>query len=248
MVTGSHAVDALERPVGTGEGIETGPTVGPSGLHSVRLEIDRRAAPPRIPEHHFLQLPATAGGFSRNGEPGGAGFDGAGSCLPLELVPAKLDGPPAAFDLAHLFSGGAQVVVPDGQAIELLPDFAELWLLAAAIDRDRDTEIAVGDATIPLHFPAWRDVFVRESRHCGWPRRRIAPERFRRVPVALSTGHLHDRRGRDLAVERGSLFAIRVPIRSAPGLVLPRCRELRLVAATLLRSPARPVSEGGPLF
>jgi len=95
--------------------------------------------------------------------------------------------------------------------------------------------------------PDWRAPLLRESRWRGAPfLRRLAPGRFLRRPSAWSCGHLHDRAGRDLAVERAVLFALRLPARGAGRLRLPDLPSVRVLAATVAMSTARRLREAEP--
>jgi alpha-mannosidase len=241
------ATDGLERALaGAAQPPPAAATLPPSGLRSLRLRP--RAAPAQRPADAFLHLPLpwSTRGFSRNGERLERGFDGHGNGFPLELVPDWIDDGPVPFDLGHLATP-TQLALPGGEELELRDAYDELWLLAASVDADCRLRFRVGSATVDIEVPAWRQPFLRESR----ARRRpfghaLDPGRFRRAPVAISTGHLHDRAGGDLPVERGSLFAVRVPLHGERRVTFPRSRAVRMVAATLSRAPARGVTEAWP--
>jgi alpha-mannosidase len=217
----------------------------PSGLRTLELRL-----PPPAPEPDDFRpvaLPWSLRGFGRQGEATrDGGFDRHGVRFPLELAPTRLDDSPVPFDLAHV-GHGADTAVADGRWLELEPGAAELWFLAAAVGGDRGVELSVNGKAVALSFPDWRAPFLVESR---WRRSLgfgdVAPGAFRRAAVVWSSGHLHDRRGADLPVERASLFALCVPLDGAARLALPRDERLRLVAATLARRPARVATEAFP--
>jgi alpha-mannosidase len=197
-----------------------------------------------------LALPWSVRGTSRNGErPGGGGFDGRGRFLPRELLPARLVDTVVPFDLAHVGGAAGDVAVARGQLLELPPDAAEVWLLAAAVGGERSVAFTLDDSRFELLVPDWRAPLLRESR---WRRslggRRLEPGLFLRRPTAWSCGHLHDRAGEDLAVERAILFALRVPVAGARVLRLPEDAALRLLAATVAARPARPLASAEPPF
>jgi len=198
-----------------------------------------------------LALPWEVRGVSGNGErPGGDGFDGRGHFLPRELLPRQIDDTAVPFDLGHLAEAGhANVAVAGGQLVELPAGTAEAWLLAAAVDGERALELEIDGAPFTVVVPDWRRPLLGESRwRTTLAGRRLEPAELLRRPTAWSCGHLHDRHGADLAVERATLFALRLPVAGARRLRLPVCPALRILAATSSRRPARPLTPADPPF
>ena len=221
----------------------------PWSLRAFALEPVRPASAPAV-ETRALAISGAERGFTRQGERERHGFDGRGASFPLELAPARLEQTLVPFDLAHL-GAASGVRAADGGALELPAGFAELWLLGAAVGGDLDARFEVGARTIAARFPDWRAPLARPDqwRRRWGLRRRLYRGEIRRVPLAWFATHLHDARGRDLAGERGFLFAVRLPLDGADGeLRLPREPRLRLVAATLGRRPARLARETVPVF
>jgi alpha-mannosidase len=218
----------------------------PSGLRSLRCGA--RRAPPGSDFFRGstpLPLPWNARGVTTNLECERTGFDGRGISLPSELLPEVLLETPVPFDLDHCRRPGSHLLAAAGQELELGDDAAELWLLAASVAGDRTLTFLVGDEPRELAVPDWRLPFLDESRwRLSWRGRGLRPGSFRRRPVAWSAGHLHDARGRDLPVERATLFALALPCAGARRIRLPRERALRILAATLAREPARSLQEG----
>jgi hypothetical protein len=95
-----------------------------------------------------------------------------------------------------------------------------------------------------LRVPGGREPLLAEPvRRALWPP--AGPARFRRRPTAWSCEHLHDRRGRDLAMERATLYALRLP--GGRRVRLPADPRLRIVAATVARKPLRPLVAAEPV-
>lgn len=256
------ALDAIERPAAPPLPPEE-PLPPPGGA---RLEVALRpwslrtlaiglAEPPASAtiESHPLPLVGRRRGFSRDGESLDSGFDGHGRSFPLELAPATLEEGPVPFDLSHLAAGGG-VRDADGGTLRLPTGFAELWLLGAAGgDESASVRFTLGARTHDVEFPSWRRPLAAPTRQLFDGRPPLGIERragwARRAPLVWYATHLHDRRGRNLAGERGLLFALRLPLDGAGGeLGLPLDPRLRLVAATLAVDPARTVRESLPLF
>ncbi len=255
--TALFAVDALETEL---DSVEDAPVADSTRVraripgHAVRsLEI--RLAPPATGSPPAaattaLTLPWTVQGFSMNRQRARSSFDGRGALFPNETLPRRIDQGPVPFDLSHLGRPGGDTLVPAGQVLELAADMAELWLLAASVEGDRAVNFEVDGRLQSIVFPDWRRSFLAESR---WSRRfglpHFDPGEFRRCPTAWSSGHLHDRRGRDLPVERGSLFALRLALGGVLRLELPHAPAVRIVAATLSARSARSIEEAMlPLF
>jgi alpha-mannosidase len=231
----ARETDPLGEPAdGSGEPLRP---IAPSGLRTLEL---RSASAPAAPDPGFraLRLPLARDGFGAQGESARAGFDRAGRRFPRELAPRALDDAPVPFDLAHAGAGPADTAVGDGATIELPPGFAQLWLLGASIAGDRTARAGLDGRTVDLFFPDWRAALLVESGPSG--PLRLGPIRrgeFRRRAVVWSAGHLHDRRGRDLPVERASLFALGIDLDGAARFRLPLDSAVRIVAATLARAP-----------
>ncbi len=222
----------------------------PWSLRTLAIELD----PPHCRHavgHRPLELRGTRRGFSRDGEVAAGGFDDAGRSFPLELTPLLLEDGPVPFDLAAVHGGGG-VSDAGGGTIELPAGFAELWWLgASASELPVDARFTLGARTLAAHFPSWRHPLAAPDRLLfgGLSGRRTRRGWSRRAPLAWYATHLHDRRGRNLAAERGMLFAVPLRLDGVGGpLQLPAASSLRLVAATLVREPARPVAETLPLF
>lgn len=249
-------LDATERPIASASPppfADAGRLtieLSPWTLRTLAIDVGP-SPPPKVAGRRPLGVHGTRQGFTRDGEPARAGFDGRGRCFPAELTPLLLQEAPVAFDLAPVHGGGG-VRDGDGGLLEVPSGFAELWWLgAAAGSRALPVRFRLDGRELAATFPSWRTPLAAPDRrllggrlgwrtHAGWARR---------APLAWYATHLHDRRGRNLAGERGMLFAVPIPLDGAGGtLRLPEAPELRLVAATLVREPARPVREMRPLF
>ena len=236
------AVDALERALSPAPaGAER--RLAPSGLASERAAFAPHA-PIAEPVDLDLPLPLDRRGSSRNGEAISGGFDGRGNCFPRELLPERLRDAAVPFLLRTSGPVAADVLAAAGQELALPPGYVELWLLGASIAGDRCALFGCGERALEIQVPDWRRPLLRESRwRRSWRGWRLDAGEFRRLPVAFVSGHLHDRRGRDRVLERGFLYALRLEVAGERSVRLPRDPALRLVAATLVSAPARPLAE-----
>jgi len=236
-------VDAMEEPL-------PGPPatrLPPSGLAARRVLGSRT---PRTGQGSTrpVPLPWNLRGFSRQGEGLRPGFDGRGRSLPLERPNDDLLGTSLPFDLAHLGASTGDVYQPDGNPVELPRSTSELWLLAASVDGERRLKLDIGGQWREAEIPDWRRPLLRESRwRRSWAGRWHLDEgHYRRLPVAFSTLHLHDADGRDLVLERGTLFAIALRVAGASTVVFEPDRSIRIVAAITADESLRPWRSAAP--
>ncbi|MCM2269994.1 MAG: hypothetical protein NDJ75_07820, partial [Thermoanaerobaculia bacterium] len=241
----TRAADGMESPLEDG-GADA--AVLPPGGVATRLgdplprPFSRRKAACRP-----LELPWDRQGATANGERGdGGGFDGRGRFLPLELLPERLAETIVPFELADGRQRRGQHLAAAGQQIALPADAVELWLLAAAVDGERLVEWELDGATRSLRVPDWRTPLLGEAPR-GWRPLAPPPTRFLRRPTAWTCGHLHDRRGRDLAVTRATLYALRLPLAGGKRLRLPMANDVRILAATVASRPLGTLREAQPV-
>lgn len=224
--------------------------VPPHGLATVGLDLSSGPAQP--PQPRFAPLPLTGSlcFSSSRGEPAmNGGFDGAGRSFPREIVPLRIEEATVPFDLGHLADGRTGVVACDGRTLALPAGWAELWLLAASVAGDREVRFGLDGRVFAVTVPDWRAPLFAESRlRPRWLGGGVVEEAIRRVPVAFVSPSLRDRRGRDLVVEPGLLFALCLPVAGARSLALPHDAAVRVVAATLADAPAALAAEGTPLL
>ncbi len=252
-------LDALERRSGVPGRAETAPPPDPAHLElellpgSLRtLALDLGPAPARRPvETASIPLHGRHRGFSRDGERVLRGFDDEGRCFPAEITPLLLEDTPVPFDLGPALAG-AGIAEGDGHTIEIPAGWAELWCLGASVAATSvEALFELDGRALSARFPPWRRPLAAPDRLLlgGRVGRAVRAGWARREPLAWYATHLHERSGRNLAGERGALFAVRLRIDGAGGaLRFPAAPALRLVAATLARSPARLVRETAPLF
>lgn len=222
----------------------------PWSLRTLALDLVTPRPEPTPAATVAVDLGGAGRGFTRTGEREPRGFDGRGWSFPLELAPAAIDSTPVPFDLGHL-GAGREWRAGDAGTLELPDGFAELWLLGAATSRALAVRFDLDGEPLAARFPGWREPLARAAEwRLGWRlRRRLVPGFARRLPLAWFATHLHDRRGGDRAGERAFLFAVRLPLGGRGGpFRLPVAPDLRLVAATLARRPARPLAEAAPPF
>jgi len=239
---GWSACDGLEQLVSIGRASP----LAPGALRSLRAsppsEADHRGAPLSTIRGEPIDLAFDRVAFTRNGIAGADGFDDRGTTFPVELLPALETA--VAFDLSAARAGAPSCFAARGQNLELPFAAAELWLLAASVHGELRIRCRADDRPMELLVPDWRRALLGSTP--GWSARHAgdrADGGFLRRPLALRFGHLHDRRGRDLAVEVGMLFALRLAVDGARSVRLPDAPGLRVVAATATRVPARRIRE-----
>jgi alpha-mannosidase len=204
------------------------------GTIGLRLGADRRA-----PAADFLDLPLPGDVplvTHRRQRRSDGGFDGHGLAFPAEELPQRIDDAPAPFSIPTAGGSRSAALVPRGQTLELPAGWAELWLLAAAVAGDLEAVFGVRGEAVAVRIPDWR----RPER---W-----SPAATPAGPwLAWSAPYLRDRRGGDRVAEPAALWALRFELRGAGGgFRLPDAAGLRIVAATLARTPRRLVEDAAP--
>jgi hypothetical protein len=232
-------------------------TVPPGGLATLGLALAQPANAATLPRAPRFEVLSLSGGLrlscARGERAQNGGFDGRRRSFPSELVPERIEDATVPFDLGHLAGGAPGVLAPGGELLGIPDGYAELWLLAAAVGGELEAAFGLEDggapATVRLRVPGWRAPLFVESRFRSRLRGGgLLGEVVRRVPVAFAVPFLRDWRGRDRVAEPGLLFALCLPLLGARRLRLPAEPRLRLVAATLCDTAARPLAEGAPLL
>jgi alpha-mannosidase len=169
-------------------------------------------------------------------------FDGQGHSIPGELFPSDLMSGEIPFRLARSAPDCAHCVSCRGQELSLpVTDSNVLFLLAtAAGSHDISAAFRTGSRAVNLKvhswerpIGAWRQQRFVLGRAWGEPR----PGWLVRTPVAWIATHRHDRRLRDQPYVYCYLFRYRIPLeKGEPRLILPNAPQVRIFAATLVRS------------
>lgn len=243
-LSATTAADGMESPIG-GSAAATG--VPPAGMVTRLGEPLPRPFSRRKTSCQPLELPWDRQGATANDERGaGGGIDGRGRFLPLELLPERLAETIVPFELADGRQRRGDHIAAAGQQIALPADAVELWLLAAAVDGECTVEWELDGAPRSLRVPDWRAPLLGDVAK-SWPGLARRATRFLRRPTAWSCGHLHDRRGRDLAVTRATFYALRLPLAGARRLRLPAAEDVRILAATVASRPLGTLREAQPV-
>ncbi len=239
-------LDATEHPSELPSATSLG-EIPPGGLRTFRLEPLRPLASSPVPDCLALDLHGDLAGFGRRGEREREGFDGAGRRFPSTALPDFLDCGPARFALRANGDSLPLVARSSGQRLEIDGEWDELWLLGASIDGDREARFAMGEIERRAPVSDWRAPFLRESRWRRQGFRKVLdPGRFRRAATAWSAAPLLGGDGGPLSLERGALFALRIPLAGARRVGLPDDRLLRWVAATLVRAAGVEATDAYP--
>lgn len=251
-IVSARELNAAEEPVATELPVRDGAlafSLAPFQPRTFALQIEGpalRLAPPRgLP----LELPFNVDGISRDDDRRDGDFDGHGRTLAGELLPEVIacDGIP--FHTGLQFPGQVNVVACEGQRIAFPPgDFDRLYLLAAAVEGDRQAEFLIEPREgPPLRVAQWVQDYAEPIGQ--WDSRLMAGQRIE-DPAAILPAYLkHERVGwvgthrhspdganEAYALTLAFLHRLDLPP-GARAVLLPRDPGVRILAATLARNP-----------
>jgi alpha-mannosidase len=270
-VAGAREVNGQEQPVGAAT-VAAGALVAdfkPYQLHTFAVKFapaNSKTSPPRsVP----VALPYDRNVASLTGEKSESGFDGAGRCLPAEMLPREIDYNGIRFELAPMTGGQPNAVTARGQKIPLPGgNFQRVQLLAAAANGDQSATFRVDDAAQELTIEdwggfigSWDNRIWRLNARAGNPPRRDASINMhamseyegltagfiKRAPVAWFASHHHPAAGVNEPYAYSYLFAYALDLPpNAKTLTLPENSNIRILAVTLAEAgsqvrPARPL-------
>ena len=201
-----------------------------------------------------LELERDTAVASFHGETRGVDFDGKGSSIPGELLPAEIMSGEVPFRRGEAKRGQPHALASRGQTLQLPPeDIDTVFLLAtAACERDLDLSFTTGEVDHVVTVRSWSRPVGRwrQQRHVlGRPWGEPAPGYVVRTPVAWVGTHRHDRSVRDEPYAFCYLFryALSLPV-DATALRLPDDPRATIFAITAARLGASTLTPAHALF
>ena len=271
-ITSAREVNGQEQPVGAAS-IENGMIRTSFTAYQPRTFAVRLAPPagavPNV-QSTPVALPYDLSGATTDGEKTVVGFDGKGNSLPAEMLPSEITFHAVQFRLAPAKTGSPNAVVAKGQQINLPADDSNrIYILAAAINGDRNATFQVGDKAVELNVQDWggfigqwdnrkwmaKDVQVPAQQ--GQPAHTerddyaemtgIEPGYIKRADLAWYCSHHHNASGENVPYSYSYLFAYRIDLPAgAKTIRLPSDPNIRVMAISVAREnaemqPAQPL-------
>ena len=156
---------------------------------------------------------------SNDGTKSEAGFDGKGSALPAEMLPAQITFNDVQFQLAPAKSGAPNALVAKGQTIDLpVGHYNRLYVLAASADGDRKATFNVGNSEAELNVEDWggfigqwddRQWSSKDTSHDDYGEMTgIKPGYIKRADLAWYCSHHHNAAGENVPYRYSYLVRI----------------------------------------
>lgn len=196
---------------------------------------------------------------SNDGTKSEAGFDGKGSALPAEMLPAQITFNDVQFQLAPAKSGAPNALVAKGQTIDLpVGHYNRLYVLAASADGDRKATFNVGNSEAELNVEDWggfigqwddRQWSSKDTSHDDYGEMTgIEPGYIKRADLAWYCSHHHNAAGENVPYRYSYLFAYPIDLPAGTKAIkVPDNERIRILAISVAdESPdVRPVQ---PLY
>ena len=271
-VSSAREVNGQEQPVGEARvqngALITSFTAYQPRTFAVRLDTRPHAGPGVVSAP--VALPYNLAAATNDGEKSTTGFDGKGNSLPAEMLPGEIAFNAIDFRLAPAKTGSPNAVVAKGQRIDLpAGSYNRLYLLAAAVNGDRQATFQVGDRAVELNVEDWGGFIgqwddrkwiateVNIPARAGRPARTerddyakmigVEPGYIKRADLAWFCSHHHDAAGENVPYAYSYLFAYRVDLPAgAKTLRLPNDPSIRVLAVSVAHEdpemlPAQPL-------
>ncbi len=255
-VLAARAVNGAEEPLDGPFAVREGVLHCDLKPYQPRAFAVRLAPPPaRLdpPVARPLDLPWNLDGISDDDAPADGDFDGAGTTIAGELLPAEGDLLGLPIRTGPRGSGQPNVVACRGQTLRLPPGrWDRLVLLACAVGGDRDAAFRVGDAPVVVRVPDHAEPIAQwDSRLVAGGLEtepsRIVPGYEKPATVGWIGTHRHDARGRNEAYAFTHAFRVALPLpRGARAVTLPDDPRVRILAATVARDPNAATAAAAP--
>jgi alpha-mannosidase len=196
---------------------------------------------------------------SNDGTKSEAGFDGKGSALPAEMLPAQITFNDVQFQLAPAKSGAPNALVAKGQTIDLpVGHYNRLYVLAASADGDRKVTFNLGNSEAELNVEDWggfigqwddRQWSSKDTSHDDYGEMTgIKPGYIKRADLAWYCSHHHNAAGENVPYRYSYLFAYPIDLPAGTKAIkVPDNERIRILAISVAdESPdVRPVQ---PLY
>ncbi len=255
-VVEAREVNGAEEPMGTAQVVD-GRLVAELSAYQPRTFAVRLAPSPPVsalPTATPLALPFNLDGISRDDDRTDGDFDGEGNNLAGELLPATVVFAGIPFRTGPQEAGRANVLVCEGQRLQLPEDTPDhLYVLAAAAGGGRRITFHLDERPVSLWIQDYATpVGQWDNRLAGGGLSGnyagLTPAYINRDPVAWVGTHRHTG-GQNEAYRFTYLFCYRLPVpRAARNLVLPRDERIRILAATAVRDACGNTSLACDLF
>ena len=192
-----------------------------------------------------VALPYDLATASNDGARTDAGFDGKGSALAAEMLPAEITFNDARFQLAEAKTGVPNALVAKGQTIAL-PNgsYNRVYVLAASSDGDQKATFAIGSRKVDLNIQDWGG-FIGQWDDRQWTLKDtsnddygdmvgLKPGYIKRADLAWYCDHHHDAAGKNLAYSYSYLFGYAIDLPSgASAIRLPDNDRIRILAISV---------------
>ncbi|MEW5924957.1 MAG: glycoside hydrolase family 38 C-terminal domain-containing protein, partial [Candidatus Zixiibacteriota bacterium] len=202
-----------------------------------------------------VDLPFNIDGISTDDARCDGDFDGHGYTLAGDLLPDTLDyldipfvfGPQNDSSFNTVQCNGQNVTLPEG-------DFNHLYLIAASVDGPAEAVFAVDNVKSKVSILDYADPIgqwnnrLSDGELVDSPER-IAPSYINRMPVAWYASHRHTPDCENDIYRFTYLYLIDLKISSgAKNLILPANDRIRVMAATLVKTPYDETNPAEPLY
>ncbi len=207
------------------------------------------------PVSSILAIPYNHDGVSLDEGRTDGDFDGHGNTLSGDLLPEVLIYGDVAFEFGPTKAGASNVVVCDGQGVDI-PEgqFNRLYILAAAVDGPAEGTFLIDGKESKVWIQDYHERLGQwNNRMVGGQfvddKALIAPAYINRQQVAWVGTHRHTATGENEAYEYTYLFLVSLDLpKAARKLTLPNNRNIRVMAATAVNSMYDEVTAARPLY
>ena len=201
---------------------------------------------------------------SNDGTKSEAGFDGKGSALPAEMLPAQITFNDVQFQLAPAKSGAPNALVAKGQTIDLpVGHYNRLYVLAASADGDRKATFNVGNSEAELNVEDWGG-FIGQWDDRQWSSKDTSHDDYgqmtgikqgyiKRADLAWYCSHHHNAAGENVPYRYSYLFAYPIDLPAGTKAIkLPDNERIRILAISVADEspdvrPAQPLYDVLPV-
>lgn len=261
-INGQEQAVAQDGPVATVQDGQLVFDMQPYRPRAFALTLARAGSRLAAPRSRPLALPFNVSVASSGAGKADADFDGAGSSLPGELLPASLVSGGTQFQLKRAEAGQSNAVKCQGQTLMLPAGKARrVSFLAAAAGSDTDAVFLVGGKPVHRTIQSWTGYIGQ------WDNRRwrgvvpeltydwhnklagLTPGYLKTAPVAWYADHKRLASGENDPYRFCYLFRYTLSVPDgATTVTLPRSEKVRILAASLSQDPNADTAPAQPLY